>query len=111
VRCSPATCSDGEIAIVRQFYISLGASDDEAVDNQRRSLPGSRTPVSPGNPPGEEAKLVGTPEAIARRLTDYVKADVDAVCAIFYAPDKASALHQVELFASDVVPAIGRWQE
>lgn len=100
--------ADESLSIARQFYVSLASTDDEAIENHRRSLAGSKAAVSPSNPPEKEVNLVGTPETVARRLSDYVKAGVDEICVIFYAPDKGAALRQMELFASDVVPAVGR---
>lgn len=97
-----------KIVITRQFYVSLATDEQEAIDNHRRSFPGSKTPVTAANPPDKEVNLVGTPEQLARRLGEYVRAGVDEICTIFYAPDKPSLLRQMELFASDVVPAVGR---
>ena len=43
---------------------------------------------------------------LVARIVEYVHAGVTEVCAIFYAPDLAATLHQMELFVAEVLPTL-----
>lgn len=94
-----------DIAITRQMYISIADSMSEARRNYEESLVHSVSADSP-NPPGIEMTLIGTPDGVRERLQEYVIAGATEICAIFYSPDEASAVRQMELFASEVMPAL-----
>lgn len=95
---------EGRPAVTRQFYLSIANTESEARENFERSLPSSRPAPTP--PPDTEVAIIGTPARIADRIGDYLEAGVTEVCAIFYAPDLASTLRQMEQFASAVAPAL-----
>ena len=95
------------VEIARQFYISLAGTREAAQANLAASLPNAK-PVQPARRrEGAEAVLAGTPAEIAARLRDYIAVGVTEICAIFYSPDAAGALRQMEMFARDVIPAVG----
>jgi len=50
--------------------------------------------------------LIGTSTEIAARLREYAAIGATEVCAIFYSPDAAGALRQMQSFARDVIPAV-----
>lgn len=93
------------IAIARQMYISIADSLEDARRNYEASLSGTVSADSP-NPPGMEMTLIGTPDNVRDRLLAYVAAGVTELCAIFYSPDEANLLRQIELFAREVAPAL-----
>jgi probable F420-dependent oxidoreductase len=94
----------GQPDLSRQFYLSIDPDESKAKENFERSLPAPRPAAAP--PPNFEMTLVGTPARIADRLAEYVAVGVTEVCAIFYSPDVAGALRQMELFAHEVAPAL-----
>jgi len=94
------------IEIARQFYVSLAESQEAAEANLRASLPNAKPAQAARRREGIEMNLVGTPVAIAAPLREYVAAGVTEICAIFYSPNAASALRQMELFAREVIPAV-----
>ncbi len=95
---------DAPIEIARQFYISLAGSEDAAHANFKASLPNMKPGQSARRREGE-ANLIGTPGQIASRLKQYAAAGVTEACAIFFSPDAAGAVAQMEQFARDVIPA------
>lgn len=95
----------GRPSVSRQIYLSLAEDESAARDNFERSLPGARQPAGPPRP-GTEMTIIGTPATIGNRIREYVAAGVTEVCAIFYAPDIDSTLHQLELFAAEVAPGL-----
>ncbi|HYM51062.1 MAG TPA: TIGR03619 family F420-dependent LLM class oxidoreductase [Candidatus Limnocylindrales bacterium] len=100
--------ADAPMEITRQFYVSLGQTRSEAEANRAASVPAGN-PVPPPPPPAHpmEPVLVGTPAELSARLREYVDAGVTEICAIFYSPDAAGAVRQMELFAREVMPAVG----
>jgi probable F420-dependent oxidoreductase len=99
--------TDAPIEIARQFYVSLAETREAAQANLAASLPNARPAQPARRREGMEVALVGTPPEIAARLKDYVAAGVTEICPIFYSPDATSALRQMELFAREVIPAVG----
>lgn len=100
---------DERFEIARQFYVSIGASEEEARANHRASLPNAAsTERAGGSGKGDKPQeniLIGTPDFIRARLHAYVEAGATEVCLIFYYPDVAAAERQLELFAREVMPA------
>jgi probable F420-dependent oxidoreductase len=94
----------GQPAVARQFYLSLADSDEEARDNVAASVPAPR----PAPPPREgfEMNLIGTPDRVRDRILEYVEAGVTEVSAIFFAPDIATTLRQMNVFAERIAPAL-----
>ncbi len=91
--------------IARQFYISLADSEEAAQANFRASLPNMKPGQAARRREGE-ANLIGTPDQIAKRLKDYTAAGVTEICAIFFSPNAAGAITQMDRFARDVIPAV-----
>ena len=91
--------------IARQFYISLADSEEAAQANFKASLPNIKPGQAARRREGE-ANLIGTPDQVAKRLKDYTAAGVTEICAIFFSPNAAGALKQIERFARDVIPAV-----
>jgi probable F420-dependent oxidoreductase len=96
---------DAPFEIARQFYISLAETKAAADANFAAALPNAR-PAPARRREGMEMNLSGTPAEIAARLRHYVAAGVTEICAIFYSPDAAGALRQLDLFARAVIPAV-----
>jgi len=95
---------EGGPAFARQFYLSIATTEADARSNFERSLPAARP--APAPPPEWEVTIIGTPDRVADRIVEYVHAGVTEVCAIFYAPDLAATLHQMELFVAEVLPTL-----
>lgn len=95
-----------ELAISRQFYLSLASTREEAEANYQASLPGVPIPPAPSAPEDREMTIIGSPDEIQGRMQSYVDAGVTEVCAIFYAPDLASTLGQMQLFMEQVAPRL-----
>ncbi|MGX7678642.1 TIGR03619 family F420-dependent LLM class oxidoreductase [Jatrophihabitans sp. DSM 45814] len=94
-------------AITRQFYISIASSADEAAKNLAESLPADRPAQSDATASNVvDMSVVGDPDHVGGVLRRYVEAGVTEVCAIFYAPDGAAAMRQMEMFMSEVVPQL-----
>jgi probable F420-dependent oxidoreductase len=93
------------LIVARQFYVSVAMTQAEAEDNVARSLP-HEPPGGGGGQSGSDRRLVGTPEQLAERIAEYVRAGVCEVCAIFFAPNVARALAQMELFVDRVIPRL-----
>lgn len=91
--------------IARQFYISLADTEDAAQANFQASLPKMKPGQAARRREGE-ANVVGTPEQVAARLKAYVAVGVTEICAIFFSPNAAGALVQMERFARAVIPAV-----
>jgi alkanesulfonate monooxygenase SsuD/methylene tetrahydromethanopterin reductase-like flavin-dependent oxidoreductase (luciferase family) len=98
--------ADAPMEIARQFYISLAETREVAQANLAASLPNAKPVQATRRREGAEAVLVGTPAEIAARLRDYTAVVVIEICPIFYSPDAAGALRQMELFARQVIPAV-----
>jgi probable F420-dependent oxidoreductase len=96
---------DAPVEITRQFYVSVAGSEEAAQANLRASLPNMKPGEAARRREGE-ANLVGTPAQLASRLKEYAAAGVTEVCTIFFSPDAAGALRQMELFAREVIPAV-----
>jgi alkanesulfonate monooxygenase SsuD/methylene tetrahydromethanopterin reductase-like flavin-dependent oxidoreductase (luciferase family) len=97
---------DSPVEIARQFFISLAPSKEEAEANRSRSAPPGKSTAAVAPPHPMETTLVGAPADIAARLREYADAGVTEVCAIFFSPDAAGAVKQMELFAREVIPAV-----
>jgi probable F420-dependent oxidoreductase len=97
---------DDQVAVTRQFYLSIGETGDAAVKNYEASLPGAPLPQPPAAPEDWEMSIMGTPDDVAERIQTYVSAGVTEVCAIFYAPDLSTTLAQMELFSKEVAPRL-----
>lgn len=92
--------------VARQFYISMGDSREAAEANLKASLPNAKPAQPSRRREGAETNLVGTPAEIAARLKAYAAVGVTEICAIFYSPDAATALRQIETFAGEVIPSV-----
>ena len=90
----------------RQLYISLAETREAAQANLAASLPNAKPTPATRRREGAEAMLIGAPAEIAARLRDYTAIGVTEICAIFYSPNAAGALRQMQLFARDVIPAV-----
>lgn len=98
--------TDAPIEIARQFYISLAETREAAQANLAASLPNAKPTPATRRREGAEAMLIGTSTEIAARLREYAAIGVTEICAIFYSPDAAGALRQMQSFARDVIPAV-----
>jgi probable F420-dependent oxidoreductase len=98
--------ADAPVEIARQFYISLAETREAAQANLAASLPNAKPTPATRRREGAEAMLIGTPAEIAARLRDYAAIGVTEICAIFYSPNAAGALQQMQSFARDVIPAV-----
>lgn len=96
---------DAPVEIARQFYVSIAGSEDAAQANLKASLPNMKPGQTLRRREGE-ANLIGTPGQIAARLREYAAAGVTEICVIFFSPDAAGAVKQMELFAREVIPAV-----
>ena len=108
---------DASFEIARQWYVSLGETEEEAQANFTQSLP-----PPPGSAPaagnasggvetaatrsrtGPTRTLVGTPDYVRDELRRYVDSGVTEMCVIFYSPNPEAAERQMRLFASEVIP-------
>ena len=101
---------DVDFEFARQFYVSIGETEDEAKTNHARSVPpatrpqSDAAPAAPAPAASQERSLIGTPEQILDRLRTYAAVGVTELCVIFYFPDDDAAERQLRLFASDVAP-------
>jgi probable F420-dependent oxidoreductase len=99
----------GSPGVARQFYLSIAESEGEARSNFEKALAGAR-PV-PAPPADWEMTIIGSAKTVAERIAEYVRAGVTEVCAIFYAPDVAATVRQMELFTADMLPTIRKAAE
>lgn len=99
--------------VARQFYVSIGRTQEEAEANYRAAMPGASasappTPTGSGGPkrkdPGEYS-IIGTPESISERIRTYQAAGVTEFAMIFYYPTPEAGEEQLRLFAEEVIPA------
>src|SRR5271165_2860477 len=86
--------------------LCLAETREAAQANLAASLPNAKPTPATRRREGAEAMLIGTPAEIAARLRDYAAIGVTEICAIFYSPDAAGAVRQMQLFARDVIPAV-----
>jgi probable F420-dependent oxidoreductase len=108
------------LEIARQWYVSIGETEEKAQANFAASVPpatrqGVTRPASEtgagqgpgGQPPraatSAERSLIGTPDQIMKRLRDYVDVGVTEMCVIFYSPTVEAMEHQTRLFAKEVI--------
>jgi len=93
--------------ITRQFYVSMADTPEEAQANYEASLPTDKVvPAPPQSDRQIEMNLIGTPDHVVSRLSEYVQAGVTEICAIFFSPDLDGAVHQMEEFAQRVIPEV-----
>jgi probable F420-dependent oxidoreductase len=108
--------ADARFEISRQFYVSIGETEEAARTNHRRALPAATRPQTVAASPGagataapasapQERELIGTPDQIVGRLKAYESAGVTELVAIFYYADTGAAERQLRLFAKEVMPA------
>jgi probable F420-dependent oxidoreductase len=98
---------DREFEVARQFYVSIADTREAAQANLTASLPGAKaTQTPPRRSEPMEMNLIGTPSDVGARLREYSKAGVTEICAIFYSPDAATELRQMERFVDEVIPAV-----
>jgi probable F420-dependent oxidoreductase len=102
--CMSVGRSAAEIAVARQFYVSVGATRAAAEVNVAESLPGQHDAGSIGK--GTDYTVIGTPTEVGSTLRKYVDAGVTEVCAIFFAPSLERYLEQMTLFAQEVIPRL-----
>jgi probable F420-dependent oxidoreductase len=102
-----------EIEVVRQWYVAIADTEEEANAIYAASVPASggqsapaRTGPGFGARPDWEQSLVGTPAQILHRMRDYEPLGITEMCAVFYSPDIESMERQTRLFAAEVM---ARW--
>ena len=98
-----------KLEISRQFFMSIGATDEEAQANQRKAIhyqaePAIRKGIAHTTADGHERLLVGSVEFIRDRMHAYAEAGVTEMCVTFFESDAATAIRQLELFATHVMP-------
>jgi probable F420-dependent oxidoreductase len=110
---SEAGRSADEIEVVRQWYVAIAETEEEANAIYAASVPTSsgqgapeRTGPGFGARPDWEQSLVGTPAQNLERMRDYEPLGVTELCAVFYSPDIDSMERQTRLFAAEVM---ARW--
>jgi probable F420-dependent oxidoreductase len=92
------------IEIMRSFYCSIAATDEQAARQRLESVPDGR-PTGRANDDEREFLLVGAPETIVRQLRRYDGVGITEINVAFYHQDVETALAQIELFAREVIPA------
>jgi probable F420-dependent oxidoreductase len=97
------------IEFARQFFMSLGKTDDEAQETraaaiQYRNQVVYRRGMSATEQPGSERYFIGGVDYMRRRLHAYAEVGVTEMCVTFFEKDTAAALRQLELFATKVMP-------
>lgn len=98
--------ANAQFEIARQWYVSIGETDEEAKENFARSLPpspGAKETDTTGRT-GPTRTLIGTPDYVRDELRKYKDSGVTEMCAIFYSPDVDTAERQMRLFADHVIP-------
>ncbi len=89
--------------VLRQFNVSLAPTQDRA-DALVDEILGEGAAARP--PSGVDRRLIGTPEAISTRLTEYVDAGVSEICAIFFGKDVNAVTDQIRMFTDQVLPKL-----
>ena len=102
--CHSVGRTGDDIAMARQFYISIGNTRKAAEANVADSWPGRNDPGSIGR--GSDYTVVGTPAEVRAVLRTYANAGASELCAIFVAPDLERYVEQMSLFAEGVVPGL-----
>ena len=95
--------------ISRQFFMSLGDTDEEAETNKSDAIeyqaePTVRKGIAQTSESGHERLLVGSVDFMRRRMHAYAEAGVTEFCVTFYEADASAAIRQLELFATRVMP-------
>jgi probable F420-dependent oxidoreductase len=90
--------------IMRSFYCSIAATDEDAARQRLASVPGGR-PTGRPNDAEREFLLLGAPETIIDQLRRYDGVGITEFNVAFYHRDVETALAQIELFAREVMPA------
>jgi probable F420-dependent oxidoreductase len=105
-----------EFEFARQWYVSIGDTEEEARANFTASLPPpSGTAITEALQPsagkdggsdrsrtGPTRTLIGTPDYVRGELQKYKASGVTEMCTIFYSPNAEAAERQMKLFASEV---------
>ena len=96
------------LEISRQFFMSLGETDEEAEANRSKAIqykaePSIRKDIAQTMADGHERLLIGSVEFMRERMHAYAEAGVTEMCVTFFEPDAAAAIRQLELFATRVV--------
>ena len=101
---------DVQFEIARQFYVSIGETEDEARANATAAMPAPRRETAPragsAGGRGGASSLVGSPDQILEQLQPYIAAGATEICAIFVYADDDAAERQLRLFASEVMPRL-----
>lgn len=98
-----------KLEISRQFFMSLGQTQDEAEANKSNAIQYKaesvlRKSVAKTMAPGNERYFIGSVEFIRERMQAYAEAGVTEMCVTFFEPDAAAGIRQLELFAKHVIP-------
>ena len=98
-----------KLEISRQFFMSLGETQDEAEANKSNAIQYKaesvlRKSVAKTIAPGNERFFIGSVEFIRERMQAYAEAGVTEMCVTFFESDAAAGIHQLELFAKHVFP-------
>jgi probable F420-dependent oxidoreductase len=96
---------DGAVEVARQFYVAIGRTEAEAEEIADSTDTGADK-AARARLTGVDRTLIGTPDAIAGRIADYVAAGVTEVCAIFFASTASDVVRQMTLFAEEVTPRL-----
>jgi probable F420-dependent oxidoreductase len=102
------------IEVVRQWYVAIADTEEEANTIYAASLPPGNTQTGTsrepersgpgfGARPDWEQSLVGTPAQILQRMRDYAPLGLTEICAIFYSANVESMERQTRLFASEIM--------
>lgn len=97
------------LEISRQFFMSIGETQEEAQANQSNAIQYKaqsvlRKSVAKTIAPGNERMLIGSVEFIRERMQAYAEAGVTEMCVTFFESGTAAAIRQLELFAKHVMP-------
>ena len=106
---------DVDLQIAPQTMVCLADSQEEAEDTFKRSqlhhhlMTLQQSTLKDVDPSTFVTNnLVGTPDLVARKVTEFIDAGVDHLCGIYFAANDLEQLRdQMRRFAKDVMPAFG----
>lgn len=98
------------LEVARQFFMSIGETEREAEENKSSAIAYkaksvARKGIAKASSGDEfERVILGSVEYVRERMHAYAAAGVTEMCVTFYESDTKSALRQLELFATRIMP-------